>query len=370
MRVTMISKACIVGTYQAKLEAIASHKDIDLTVVVPHYWRENGNTLTLERTHTEGYQLLPAPVAFNGKFHLHFYPTLPSILRQSKPDLCHIDEEPYNLATYLALRAARRVKARTLFFTWQNLSRRYPPPFRNIESYIYSHADAAIAGNLEAEQVLRGKGYTGPVRVIPQFGVDPTLFHPKAQDLPRDVFTIGYAGRLVEQKGIMTLLAAVEHLSGSWRLLIYGDGPIREQLSSRVTALGLGDKVQLNARVPFEQMPQRFAELDVLVLPSLTKPNWKEQFGRVLIEAMACEVPVIGSDSGEIPNVIGEAGKVFPEGDAYGLRDLLSLLRDQTPLRRELGAKGRQRVLAHYTQTHIAEETVAFYRAVCEPFSH
>lgn len=366
----MISKACIVGSYQTKLEAIASHEDIDLTVVVPPNWREKGNTLTLERAHTTGYRLLSAPVAFNGRFHLHFYPTLSSILRQTRPDLCHIDEEPYNLATYLALRAARRMGAKTLFFTWQNLLRRYPPPFRHTERFVYRHADAAIVGNRDAVQVLRAKGYAGPVRVIPQFGVDPTLFHPPAQRPHRDPFTIGYAGRLVRQKGLGTLIEAVARLPGEWRLTLYADGPMREELSARVSALGLTDRVRLNPRVASEQMPDCLAEMDVLVLPSLTRPNWKEQFGRVLIEAMACGLPVVGSDSGEIPNVIGDVGRVVPEGDAQALRDQLLLLRDKPRIRHELGAKGRQRVLERYTQARIADDTVAFYRAICNRSSH
>jgi hypothetical protein len=106
-----------VGAYQIKLEAIAAHEDVQLTVVVPPYWREGDHRLALERATVEGYDLVVAPLALNGRFHLHFYPTLPAILARSRPDVCHIDEEPYNLATYLALRAARRVGAQALFFT-------------------------------------------------------------------------------------------------------------------------------------------------------------------------------------------------------------------------------------------------------------
>ena len=364
MRVTLISKACIVGAYQSKLEEIAAHEDIELTVVVPASWREGGHKVALERTQLGGYQLVVAPIALNGHFHAHFYPTLGSILRKTRPDLCHIDEEPYNLATYLAMRAARRLGARTVFFTWQNLLRRYPIPFRNLEGYVYRHADAAMAGNQDAAQVLQQKGYTGPLRVIPQFGVDPRLFHPPDQP-PRDrPLTIGYAGRLVEQKGLGTLATALARLKGDWRLLLCGTGPMENDLRARFSALGLIDRVHFAGHVPSEEMPDHLAMMDLLVLPSLTRPNWKEQFGRVLIEAMACEIPVIGSDSGEIPHVIGEGGLVFPEGNADVLRGLLLELRDDAARRRELGAKGRIRVLAKYTQARVAEETVTFYRQI------
>jgi len=98
------------------------------------------------------------------------------------------------------------------------------------------------------------------------------------------------------------------------------------------------------------------------VLPSRTSSHWVEQFGRVLIEAMACGVAVVGSDSGEIPHVIGDAGLIFPEGDVAALRKQLARLQGNQALRRELGARGRARVMAHYTQAQVARDTVAFYR--------
>jgi glycosyltransferase involved in cell wall biosynthesis len=364
LRVTLISKAFVVGSYQTKLEALAAYDDIELTVVVPPSWREGRHTLHLERLHTRGYQLIVAPIAFTGHFHLHYYPTLPAILRASQPDICHIDEEPYNLATYLAVRAARRVGAGTVFFTWQNLLRGHPFPFNCFERYVYRHVDAAIAGNRDAVEVLYQKGYVGPVQLVPQFGVDPQVFRPADEHPPHTPFTIGYAGRLVQQKGLGILVDALEHLLGAWRLILYGTGPMQEELKARLARLGLAERVRFEGHLPSTEMPQVLAALDVLVLPSLTRPNWKEQFGRVLIEAMSCGVPVIGSDSGEIPYVIGEGGLIFPEGDARALRSHLERLMADAELREGLGTRGRARVLAHYTQARIAAETVAFYRVI------
>jgi len=99
-------------------------------------------------------------------------------------------------------------------------------------------------------------------------------------------------------------------------------------------------------------------------LPSLTRPNWKEQFGRVLIEAMACGVPVIGSDSGEIPNVIGDAGLIFPEGDIVALRDSIARMLADPERRARYAEAGRQRVLAEFTQAQIAAATVRVYREI------
>jgi glycosyltransferase involved in cell wall biosynthesis len=158
------------------------------------------------------------------------------------------------------------------------------------------------------------------------------------------------------------LLRAVAHLPPTTRVHIAGSGPERNRLRRLAAHLGLRERVAFNSLVPSTEMPDYFARLDGLVLPSRTRPNWKEQFGRVLIEAMACGVPVIGSTCGELPNVIGEAGLVFPEGDADALAARLRDLMNGPGLRETLAAKGRARVLEHYTQKKIAEQTVAVYR--------
>ena len=109
-------------------------------------------------------------------------------------------------------------------------------------------------------------------------------------------------------------------------------------------------------------MPAFYNTLDALVVPSRTLPHWKEQFGRVLVEAMACGVPVVGSNSGEIPYVIGDAGLVFPEDDAEALAGILWQLASDPQLRAELRQRGRARVLTHYTQQRIALATYGVYR--------
>jgi glycosyltransferase involved in cell wall biosynthesis len=379
LRVLMISKACIIGAYQKKLEELARFPEVELTVVVPPYWRDERGVMRLEREHTQGYELVVEKMALNGHFHLHFYPGLAKHFRRIRPHIVHIDEEPYNVATWQAMRLAKKHGAKAIFFTWQNIHRRYPPPFSLIESYNLRHADYAIAGNSEAVRVLQAKGYRGPVRVIPQFGVDTDKFKVqsskfkvqssklKAQSskfkVSNSQFTIGYVGRLVEEKGVHILLRAVAGLGGEWRLRILGSGPQKASLQKLAAELGIAKRVQFETPIPSVQMPGYYSQLDALVLPSLTRPNWKEQFGRVLIEAMACGVPVVGSDSGEIPNVIGEAGLVFAEGDERALRAKLSQLMTDSTLREELAQRGRERVLAHYTQAQVAAKT---YQVYCE----
>ena len=363
MKVLMLSKACHVAAYRQKLEELAQTFQVDLTLVVPPFWRvKKGWRLTLEPGHTQGYRMVVANPLFNGSFHFHFYPSLPRLLEEVKPHILHIDEEPYDMVTLHALWHARRWKAKTLFFTWQNINRLFPPPFFFFERYSFRHVDAAIAGNADAARVLGQKGFTKRIFVIPQFGVDETTYARQPQDRGQDrIFRLAYVGRLVPEKGVQVLLDALASLEGSWALEILGDGPYKPALEGKIKGLNLESQVTILAPIPSQEMPTYLSRLDALVLPSLTRPHWKEQFGRVLVEAMACQVPVVGSDCGEIPNVIGQAGLVFPEGDATALRQHLRRLMAQPSLRTELGRRGRERVLALYTQRHIAQQTHEVY---------
>lgn len=378
MKVLMLSKACIVGAYQKKLEEMAAIKGVNLTVVVPPSWDDPRSHTRLEKVHTKGYELIVSDIVFNGNYHLHFYPKLKSIVRRVRPDVFHIDEEPYNLATFLAMRLAHSVNARTVVFSWQNLLRHYPTPFRLMERYVLNHTNALLVGNSEAAQVWQRKGYTGPIYLIPQFGVDPTIYYRRdrvkrqgrlsvfkqrtARRPSQPALVIGYVGRLVEEKGLELLLHAASRLIGPWTMQILGDGPDRDRLEKVAQWLGIGPRVVFDEKMPSTHLPHYFSGLDVLVLPSVTRANWKEQFGRVLIEAMACDVVTLGARSGAIPEVIGDAGLTFAEGDVEELQIQLQRLIDDVSLREELRQKGRQRVTENYTQAAIAKKTVKVYR--------
>ncbi len=366
IRVLMVSKACVVGIYQRKLEHIAQH-GIDLKVVVPPAWQDERGTTPLERAYTTGYTLDVLPLRFNGNFHLHFYRGLRGVIRDFKPHIVHIDEEPYNLATWQCLYHAKQIGAKALFFTWQNILRQYPIPFRWGERWVLRHSNYALVGTDSAGEVWRAKGYTGRMKTIPQFGTDTDLFKPQNEVIQRrNGFTIGYIGRLVEEKGVQILLQAVAQLSGDWSLRILGSGPYQATLVQLASQLGILERVSFDSPLPSQQIPAYYHRLDVLVLPSLTRSNWKEQFGRVLVEAMSSGVPVIGSDSGAIPGVIGEAGFVVPEANVNALADILMTLQSDFSLRAHLSMLGRERVLQHFTHEQIAKETVAVYHEMLD----
>ena len=370
MRVLMVSKASLTGTYQAKLTAIGQTEGTDLAVMVPPSWDDPAGRIVLEKQYTDGYQLWVEPLRFNGNYHLHYWPTLRQRISEFKPDIVHMDEEPYNLATWLAWRAAKKANAKFLFFSWQNIYRQYPIPFRWLEQQVLAKSDFGIMGNMEAAEVFKQKGFAGAQAIIPQFGTDPDVFSPAQvrQSSIIDRQSIGFAGRLIDGKGVDLLIAAMSKLKSNrnWVLKIAGEGPEKPKLKNLAHELKLGDKVQFLSRMGSAEMPDFLRSLDILVLPSRTLANWKEQFGRVLIEAMACGVPVIGSDSGEIPNVIGNAGLIFPEENEEALAQQINQLLTDEALQRELGVIGRERVLANFTQAQVAAATVEVYRQLID----
>jgi glycosyltransferase involved in cell wall biosynthesis len=365
-RVLLLSKALVVGIYQRKLEEMAC-LGVDLLALTPPSWKDERGETRLERAYTSGYRLETLPIALNGNFHLHWYPGLAARIRQFQPHIIHIDEEPYNLATWQAMRTARQIGAKTVIFTWQNIRRDYPPPFSWGEGWALAAVDHLLAGTQSAAHVWRAKGYAGPLTVIPQFGVDPDLFAPAmAVGAGPGVraFTIGYVGRLVEEKGIHLLIEAAARLEGDWRLRLVGSGPYWSVLEALAKRLGVLERIDRVAWIDSAAMPAQYHRLDVLAIPSLTRLNWKEQFGRVITEAMSSGVPVIGSDSGAIPDVMGQAGLIVPEGDVDSLVAALRRLRDDPAARAKLGAAGRARVLAHFTHAQVAAATVAVYGQV------
>lgn len=367
MKILMLSKALVVGTYQRKAEELAALPGVDLTVAVPPEWIEPGvGPVPLERQHTAGYRLAVLPMWLNGRFHMHFYPGLRRLVEVVQPDVFHIDEESFNFATFQAMQLGVQVRARCCFYNYANIERRYPPPFSTFERFNLRHAAAALCANHEAAVIVRKHGYDGPIHIVPQVGVDPDLFHPAATPLPPLPFRIGYIGRMIKSKGIFDLLDALALLPDQVHLTLIGDGELMPEIEERIAALNIGARVEIKPRVPSKDVAVEMRQLHALVLPSRTTPRWKEQFGRVLVEAMASGVPPIGSDSGEIPHVIGNAGLIFTEGNVGELVAHIERLLDEPERRAELAQLGRQRVLEHYTYRAIARRHYEIYGEMIE----
>ena len=290
-------------------------------------------------------------------------------------DIVHAWEEPYILAgAELAVHAPRQ--ARFVFRTAQSLDKWYPPPFNLFERYTLHRAAGWIcSGQLVAENLGKRPRYAArPMARIP-LGVDTTIFRPDpaaraeiqrllgwADNGPP---VVGYLGRFVPEKGLSLLMAALDALQTPWRAIFLGGGSLEAELQGWASKY-TDERVRILTDIPHDRVAPYVCAMDILAAPSQTTRSWKEQFGRMLIEAMACGVSVVGSDSGEIPYVIGDAGEVVGETDLPGWARTLGTLLESPARCAELSALGRERAERAYAWPIVGRKHLEFFESLLE----
>jgi L-malate glycosyltransferase len=385
MKILVASHTYIVDLNCEKFKTLATlEPNLEVTIVVPKKWRPGGvqnKTIETRPWQDGSFRVVPiSNFSQNNQGMLCFGADLVTLMNEFRPDIIQVEQgaKAIGYAQMITLNRLLRLNAKNLFFTWWNLPYTLKFPISALEAYNLRHSHGIVSGNQDGVDVLRQRGYQGEMRVMPQLGVDESIFRPQAQPelaaqvgIQPDDFVIGFVGRFVEEKGLLTLCDAVAGLAQDkpWKLLLLGRGELKEQLTARAEKAGISDRLIILESVPHADVPRYINLMNMLVLPSqstekfktLTSVGWKEQFGHVLIEAMACQVPVIGSDSGEIPHVIGEAGMVFPEGNAAALRDCLTRLMEQPEVAIDLSKRAYDRAMKCYTNRALAQQQLDFY---------
>jgi glycosyltransferase involved in cell wall biosynthesis len=386
MRILVASHTYIVDLNREKFKILANlEPDIEVTVVVPQRWKPGGiqNKIIETQFYQEGsFKVVPiSNYSQNNQGLLTFGTDLIKLLQKFRPQIIQVEQGSKSLACaqLILLNTILKLQAKNILFTWWNLPYQLNWPVSVLENYNLQHTDGIIAGNLDGAKILRQRGYQGTVKVMPQLGVDETLFRRSGKDpdlsrrfgIESTDFVVGFVGRFVEEKGLLTLASALAGLKkSSWKWLLVGQGKLRTHLAEKCSEWGISDRIIWVESVSHEEIPPYINLMNCLVLPSqtsykfktLTAVGWKEQFGHVLIEAMACQIPVIGSDCGEIPHVIGDAGLVFPEGNAGALRECLQQLMERQELAADLGDRGYHRAMSNYTNKALAEQLLEFYK--------
>lgn len=367
MRVLVISHTYLPAHYRGKLRWLATEGGTSLTLAaLPELQLSNGIRIPFEEASEPFAVRFLQPLAFPNHNNLRLFAPhqLTGLLRELEPDIVHVEAEPHSLTLGLVALLKRRFPYKLVAFTWENLFRHGRGPSRWIERYTLRSVDWMITGNREAAEVVRWRGYSGPVAVIPQVGVDPKHFEGCKAKTCSDPFRIGFVGRLVPEKGVLDLWEAFVPLADRAVLVLIGEGILRDVIHQRAVEARISHRVEMAGFVPHSHIPSWLGSLDVLVLPSRTTRIWKEQFGHVLAEAMAAGVAVVGSDSGAIPEVIGDAGLIFPEGNITALRERLTFLMDQPNERQRLAEVGRQRALTLFSDAAVGRETLRVYKQV------
>jgi glycosyltransferase involved in cell wall biosynthesis len=227
-------------------------------------------------------------------------------------------------------------------------------------------------GRTSREIVVERAPTDTPVRTI-SLGVDVAQFAPDPGARARvrqklgwkdGEAVVGFLGRFVPEKGCVFLTRVLDRLERPWRAIFVGSGPLESEL--RKWAGHYGDRVRIETGVAHADVAEHLNAMDLLCAPSQTTVRWREQFGRMLIEALSCGVPVIASDSGEIPDVLADAGVVVGEGDEQAwMRTLRDLLDDTARLGR-LSRRGRQMAIERFAWHVIARQHLEFFDEIVD----
>ena len=340
----------------------------DVTAAAPAAFSGDLRPIRLERGSDEACRVVPLPVHFSRSPHLMFYGRGIRDLLGQPWDVVHCWEEPYVAAGAQIARLCPR-GARFVFATFQNLPKQYPQPFRWMERQVLRRADGWIAFGRTVHETLAARDGYGrvPSRIIPP-GVDTARFRPDRDARARvraelgwddTRAVVGFLGRFVRAKGTAVLTSALDRVKAPWRALFVGGGDERPALE--VFAAAHPGQVRIVTNVPHDDVPAYLNAMDVVCAPSQTTPAWREQFGRMLIEAMACGVAVAASRSGEIPHVVGGAGTVLPEDDVDRWAEALETLLGDAATRRVHAEAGIARVQERFAWPVVAREHLQFF---------
>ena len=368
LRILVVCHAYVTNVNQGKLDAIAATETAEVALLSPNRWRALGwgRVMKLENPYPR-VKLYPANILFSGKVGAYFY--FPwqvwQAIKDFQPDVIHVEQEVFSISALEIALFARWFDIPMSVFGWENMSRKLSSLRAWIRQYVFDTAKLIIPGNQDGKDLMHQWGYQGKLEVMPQIGVDTVLFPPQVRQLDKDELVVGFMGRLVYQKGVDLLLEAAKQLHSNGqkiRVIICGAGQEESQLQDLAQKLGITELVTWHSGISHERVPAEMAKFDVLVLPSRTIETWKEQFGHVLIEAMSMGIPVIGSDSGEIPQVIGRADLVFAESDATELASILTKIAGDRSWYRSLSQYSIERVEALYSHERIARRLLSLWQ--------
>lgn len=364
MRAVIVSHLYADPGNRAKLRSLAG-LGVSLAVAVPDRWAANdGRSHGTVWGDDTGVRVVP--VAVHGRMaepsRLHWQArTLRRLLTDFRPDLIHIEEEPWTQAAAVSLKLARRLGVRTVLCTAESLSRGHGLRQRFRRERSLRQAHGIIATNRLALALATKRRPTIPHLTLPQIGVTPPPAIPR---LTHPGLAIGFVGRLVPERGLDLLFRACVGLTGKWTLTVVGTGPSQEELEALAERLGISARITWLGPLPREEVDKIWPRLDCVVFPARTTPRWVATAARGALHAMANGVTVVASDSGALPEIVGDTGRIVPEDDVPALTTALQELYADRAECERLGAAGRRRLMDEFSDAAVAQKTFTFWRSL------
>ncbi len=352
-RILVIDNLAVESLRREVYRALARMFGWEVHLLVPTAWRETREAVACENEAGNLLRIHPSRIAFGFRHQRVLYLDLPGIVKKVKPHfiLAVAQPESYAAAEVCIVRRLLAPHSGLAFFSSRNIdypTEGFPYKFKVTHRLCdtisrKSRPDICFYRPEAAGKLLAP--YARHLVHTPHV-VDCRIFqkweNASAAGQKRRI-VVGYVGRLVQEKGVFTLLEAIRHLPDHVTLKMVGMGPEERSLRQKAEESGVAGRVEFQPPAPYQEIPAILNGLDVLALPSHEVPHWTELFGRILIEAMACEVPIVASRSGGIPEVIGDAGLLVEPGDSRALAVALDRLCLDESERCRLGQKGRER---------------------------
>jgi glycosyltransferase involved in cell wall biosynthesis len=364
MRAVIVSHLYADPANRAKLRSLAG-LGVSLAVAVPDRWAANdGRSHSTTWGDDSGVRVVP--VSVHGRMaepaRLHWSSrTLRRLLTDFRPDLLHIEEEPWTQPAAVSLRLARRLAIRTVVSTAESLPRGYSLRQRFRRERSLRQAHGIIGANRLALALATKRRPATPHLTLPQLGVTPP---PAVPRVPHPGLSIGFVGRLVPERGLDLLFRACVGLAGKWTLTVIGTGPSQEELEALAERLGISARIFWLGPLPRSAVDEVWPKLDCVVFPARTTPRWVASAARGALHAMANGVTVVATDSGALPEIVGNTGRIVPEEDVPALAGALQELYADRAECERLGMAGRRRIMEEFSDEALAGKTLAFWRSL------
>ncbi len=301
-----------------------------------------------------------------------------------KFDIFHTADPHYYYSYQLAKFRKRNLVKKLIVTSWETI------PFNNetverkrfIKYFTLKQADHFICYTVKAKNSLVREGVKDTDISVIKLGVNLDRFRFKIDKNARSrkfvkdgKITILFVGRLTEEKGILDLYEMFKtvkretesesvkrlNMRRFLHLKIVGEGKIKKALIKLARNDGLQEFVSIEHK-SYEQMPEIYQDADIFVLASKTTKTWEEQYGMVLVEAMASGLPIVAYDTGAISEVIGTAGILVKEGDKNDLTISIKHLIENKKLRSKLGKMGRKRAEKEFDAKKTAKKIASIYK--------